>query len=595
MDQVNIAIIGLGPAGLTALKNLRGEGFNVVAFERRHKVGGLWSLSNDTMFTSALDETVCNISKFVSSFSDFPLPRDSPTFLTSSEVAAYFDAYASHFNLYQHVCFGTTVKKVTRNSSDDGWDVYITNSDGDSIMPFDKVVFSTGSQTIPSWPPMPSRDKFKGIVMHSQAYRSPGIFKDKKVLVVGIGNTACELSLSLHSHASKIYQGYRRGRMLVSRYQDDGLPVDSTIPWPALRLKYLIDHKLPWLINPLVDKFMIHKMINDAARSEPSASNISRGERLKLAERRVREDWRLVPCPSLAHVHPAVQEDFIPALVRGDITSVQGFQDFAGENQVLLTDNTVIEADAVIFCTGYDFDFSILPELEIDGACGPALKTAAEAYGPSQDPSYQTKDEEPHIPRLYQMLFPPRWASSVAFLSWAAPLETVWCVTELASMAIAQIWAGETARSIGLLQPHPPAKYRLPALLPSLDDMNAQVDAYHAWWRGEWKKDHSMRTGYVQSYPFYRFLHDAAGTGLYEHLDHIFTTHGWGLWWKDRELWTWLAKGPMNNLSWCLFETNPLGIAGCGRKTWPGARKAVQEVYEDYEYLKGQVQKSKTK
>ena len=88
MDKISIAVIGLGmifpihapcrlgasrikarenigPAGLTALKSLREEGFNATAFERRDKVGGLWSYSNNTTFTTVLDEMVCNISKFV--------------------------------------------------------------------------------------------------------------------------------------------------------------------------------------------------------------------------------------------------------------------------------------------------------------------------------------------------------------------------------------------------------------------------------------------------------------------------------------------------------------------------------------------------
>ncbi len=84
MEGVRIAVIGLGtnnsrlpctrpsranprlgPAGLTALKTLREEGFNVVAFERRDEIGGLWAFSDDAGYTSVLKETVCNVSKFV--------------------------------------------------------------------------------------------------------------------------------------------------------------------------------------------------------------------------------------------------------------------------------------------------------------------------------------------------------------------------------------------------------------------------------------------------------------------------------------------------------------------------------------------------
>ncbi|KAI1157378.1 FAD/NAD(P)-binding domain-containing protein [Nemania serpens] len=591
MEAIRIAVIGLGPAGLTALKALREEGFSVVAFERRNEIGGLWAFSDDASYTSALKETVCNISKFVSGFSDFPIPKDYPTYFTSSQVAEYFKSYASHFNLYPHVRFGTIVQRVTRNASDDAWDVHITNSEGSTVLSFDKVVFGHGCESIPLWPPMPSRDKFKGIIMHGQSFKSPSAFEGKRVLVVGIGNTACEVSLTLVNHASKVYQSYRRGRIMVSRYRDDGIPLDTQFSWPALRLKYLIDHIAPGLVGPLSDKFVINKMISDAARSEPAEPGVSEKKRWKRTKKRVRDDWRLVPCPSMAHVHPAVQEDFIPALRKGDITPLHGFQDFAGESEVLLDNGATVEVDVVIFCTGYDLDFKIMPELEMDGAFGFPLRTADELSQNDTGEGVRGEQNQPHLPRLYQMLFPPRYTSSVAILSWIAPQENVWCVSELASMAVAQIWAAETAADSRTTFKQRPAKnYRSPALLPSLKKMNSQVDAYHTWWRAQWKIEHSVRPGYVRGYSFYRFLHESAGTGLYDNLDHIFTTRGWGLWWRDRELWTWLSKGPLNNYSWRLFDTNPKGIPGCGRKAWPGAREATKDAYKIYEDYKQQAQ-----
>jgi dimethylaniline monooxygenase (N-oxide forming) len=287
----------------------------------------------------------------------------------------------------------------------------------------------------------------------------------------------------------------------------------------------------------------------------------------------------------MAHVHPAVQEDFIPALRRGDITPVHGFKDFAGDGDVLLEDGAVLEVDAVVFCTGYDLDFSIMPELEMDGASSELpLRTANETchqrpmVGIDTGSEAKSEHTSPRLPRLYQMIFPPRWASSVAILSWMAPQENVWCVSELASMAVAQIWAAETAAGpTTTSKRRPVGNYRAPALLPSLEEMNAQVDAYHTWWRMQWQTEHSMRPGYVQGYSFYRFLHNAAGTGLYDNLDHMFTIRGWGLWWNDHDVWTWLSKGPLNSYSWRLFDTNPKGKPGCGRKAWPGARQAMKD------------------
>lgn len=389
---------------------------------------------------------------------------------------------------------------------------------------------------------------------------SPEQFADKRVLVVGIGNTACEVSISLSGRVAKLYQAYRRGRILVSRYLDSGVPTDSTVAWPMLRLKYMLDDKVPWLTFPAFDWFMVRKMIRDAARGEPGLPGLSERQRRRHAKHRVTSEWRLTPCPSMAHEHPAVQEDFIPVLCSGGVEPVRGFKGFIGANQVLLADDSVLEVDAVVFCTGYSHDWSIMPQLEMDGACGLPLTTAEHGgYGAKR----------PRLPRLYQMIFPPRYASSVALLSWMAPQESVWSVCELASMAVAQIWAAETSRE--LLSRNPlPHGYRKPSFLPSLDE-------YHAWWRKEWNKEPSVRPGYLQAHQFYRFLHAMAGTAMYDNVDHVFTGRGWKLWRQDAELYKWIARGPMTSHCWRLFETNPRQIPGCGRRAWRNAKLAVRD------------------
>ena len=366
-----------------------------------------------------------------------------------------------------------------------------------------------------------------------------------------------------------MYQSYRHGRIIISRYFDDGLPTDSTSSWPVLRLQELLEYKLPWLAGPLADRQMKRKMIRDAARQHPKELSLSDRDRRKRAEERIRQDWHLVPCASMAHVHPVVQEQYIPALYSGYVTPVRGFKAFAGDHEVLLDDNSLIEVDVVIFCTGYALDFSIMPELEMDGTCGLPLVTASEAKANAG------ARREPHIPRLYHMLLPPRWASSVAILSWMSALETAWCICELASMAVAQVWAAEAAKNLGLSQP--PGGYRKSALLPSEAEMNVEVDRYHAWWRRQWHKEPSMHPGMVRSHTFNRFLHDAAGTGMYDYLGHPLILGGWQLLWKDRRMHKWLCKGPANSYAWRMLETNPKGIPGCGRRTWPNARQAVED------------------
>lgn len=427
------------------------------------------------------------------------------------------------------------------------------------------------------------------------------------MLVVGSGNTGSDIATALCSRgrdhpsgpiASKVYHSYRRGHLVISRYEDDGVPLDTKLNWPVMCLKYLLDAWAPWLTRPLIDKIMLRKMISDAARSEPRLSpDETPAQRRKRAEYKVRHDWRLADFPSLSRRHPTANEHWFPAVQTGAITPVHGLKGFVGEREVLLDNGTRLEVDAVILCTGYQyFDLNMMPELEMDGADGPSLRTAGSLAdekntknettvdGKAEGERGEGKEEWPHLPRLYHLIFPPRWADSVAFLSCFAPQEAAWNVAELASMAVTQIWAADTANKNSTKAKEQitttplPAGYRRSATLPSVAEMNSQVDAYHRWWRGQWCQDRSTLPGFVRGNSFNRFLHAAAGTGLYEQIDHVFALGNWRLWWQDRELYTWLARGPINPCAYRLFETNPLGVPGCGRRSWEGARGAVQRL-----------------
>ena len=91
--------------------------------------------------------------------------------MTGRQVAEYFEAYAKHFQLMPHIRFQTNVGRVVRDKLDQGWNVHVTGPDGDEVHYYDKVVFGTGSDTMPRWPQMPGRGKFQGSVIHGQQFR----------------------------------------------------------------------------------------------------------------------------------------------------------------------------------------------------------------------------------------------------------------------------------------------------------------------------------------------------------------------------------------------------------------------------------------
>ena len=396
------------------------------------------------------------------------------------------------------------------------------------------------------------------------------------MLVVGLGNTACEVSLSLAREASRVYQSYRHGKIIISRYDGHGIPTDLE-PWPKTQLRYLLRDRLPWLARRLESRLIVRTMVCDAARQQVRNTGDSKRQRLRRAEESMRKRWQLLPCPTEL-VHPSVQDDFISALDLGRVTPVRGFRAFVSPDKVLLDDGSTIQADAVVFCTGYMLDFGIIPELEMDGSCGFPLRSAADQHTAKEETPTKTR-EEPTLPRLYHMLFPPRWAPSMAVLSWSSALETSWCVCELASMAVSQVWAADAMVGNDTLPPTSNAgkSYRKPSLLPTEADMNSAVDKYHAWWRRGWARVPSAHLGIIEPYSFYRFLHKMAGTGMYEHVNHSLSLQNWALRYRDRQLHRWLTDGPASSHAWRLFDTNPANIPGRGRSAWPGARQALRE------------------
>ncbi|KAI9148719.1 dimethylaniline monooxygenase 2 [Paramyrothecium foliicola] len=219
MVSMSIAIVGSGSAGLTALKNLREVGFNAIGFERWNELGGLWSFSTEPGYTSTLHDTLSNTSKLSLALVTF-----------------------RYLLLPQFINFNTIVRKVTRAKSEEKWVLHATTPEGDTSQTFDKIVFATGCDTLPRWPGMPRRQHFTGTVIHAQDYKAPQIFAHKRVLVVDMGNTACDVALSLCGHDSKVYQAYRRGRLTVSRYEEGGSPSDCKVSWQVLRLKHLLEH-----------------------------------------------------------------------------------------------------------------------------------------------------------------------------------------------------------------------------------------------------------------------------------------------------------------------------------------------------------------
>lgn len=214
-----VAVIGAGPTGLMALKNLKEDGFDVTGFDARAYVGGLWRYSTDESL-SAAENTVFNSSIYRSAASDFPFPEGTDDFPTSGQMYRYLESYCDHFGLREHIKLNTRVRGIRRDGKE--WVIDIETSsisesnERERSESFDKVLIATGSFTKPKYPEIEGIDLFEGPKIHSINFHHEAQFRGKKVLLVGLHATAQDVTAALHGHASKVYIAHRTGLVMVS-------------------------------------------------------------------------------------------------------------------------------------------------------------------------------------------------------------------------------------------------------------------------------------------------------------------------------------------------------------------------------------------
>ncbi|KAE8442765.1 hypothetical protein EG329_002853 [Mollisiaceae sp. DMI_Dod_QoI] len=534
MGKPTVAVIGAGPSGLSVTKNLLEAGdFDITIIEKRGEVGGVWSYCEDETTTSTLKMTVSNVSKFGNSFTDFPIPDEMPPHLTAAQTCDYIKSYAKHFDLEKYVQFNTSVKWIQRNSEDTKWQLCLGNEKGEEIRDFDKLVVCNGLTGRATTPKIEGIENFKGKSLHVQAFKRPDAFKGERVLVLGIGNSAADTSTQLIGHASKIYLSHRGGVKILPRIVE-GIPLDLVINRQLNLAKFFLDKHFSRLSRWMFDYTI-------EGHSKKAFPNLD-------------PSWRLSPAPSLANHQPVISDNLVNSLREQKITSVQGIKRFLGEKEVELSDGTKLEIDTVIFCTGYEPDFSLFRDYD------PFAPTSTNNIS-SDKPDLDLQTQEPRLAHLYQNIFPPSYASSLAFFNYAALTDGALTVIDLVSMALSQIWKPTN--------PYP---------LPSPSSMAQSIAAHHVWVRSLTRNgEDTVYTGIVRPAPYYNFLNEAAGTGVDDFLGY--GRKGWAFWWRDRKMRGLMMTGVMTPFMYRFFEVE--GREGReGRKRWEGAREAILHANE---------------
>ncbi|KAM7203590.1 dimethylaniline monooxygenase 2 [Naviculisporaceae sp. PSN 640] len=173
-----VAVIGADPQGLMMLKALREDGYNVTAYERRDRVGGLWAYTENTSYTTALQSTRANIRKFTCAsrttqfhIADTDEGPDAAacrsgligynTHMTPQELQEFMqESNAKYFDLLKDISFCREVQEYPAERRTWLLDIESTEDGKSETVQYGKVAFCTGPQHKAVAPTFEDQDKF---------------------------------------------------------------------------------------------------------------------------------------------------------------------------------------------------------------------------------------------------------------------------------------------------------------------------------------------------------------------------------------------------------------------------------------------------
>jgi hypothetical protein len=196
----DLCIIGGGQSGLVTLKTFLETTQNVILLEKCDGCIGLFSTIKEQ------DAFKWSTSRYMSGFSDFPMPKSVPVWFTIKDYVTYLESYKTHFGLTPYIHYNSAVQKCYQNDKEEWVIEYNTYTK----IVCKKLIICTGLNQTPKFPEIV--DQFTGELIHAHNVYTKmtkedwaNKFTGKRILLLGGGESAYDIGHVLTKYANTLY------------------------------------------------------------------------------------------------------------------------------------------------------------------------------------------------------------------------------------------------------------------------------------------------------------------------------------------------------------------------------------------------------
>jgi hypothetical protein len=184
MKETSTLIVGASISGLASAACLQKQGIEYLIIEKTAAVGTPWRNHYQRLHL--------HTNKRISNLPFKKFGSEVPRYPSRRQVVDYLDDYKKEFRI--DPIFNTEAKRIKKDTGD--WIVETNNG----TFKAKYVIIATGAFTKPKPVYFKGMENFPGKILHSYEYKTGLDFKGQKVLVVGFGNSACEIAIDLFEH-----------------------------------------------------------------------------------------------------------------------------------------------------------------------------------------------------------------------------------------------------------------------------------------------------------------------------------------------------------------------------------------------------------